>query len=201
MITNRFMRTTDLNDVVSTHLASFQGFFLSFLGPAFLKELYAGTLADASGIAIVAQTGEKIQGFVAGTDNPQGFYKRLLRQRGLHFARASMVPMLRNPTIMPRLLRAFSRSAGEDVHDNCATLMSIAVAPEAQGQGIGQLLVRAFLEEAGKRGVECVNLTTDQENNDAVNTFYQKVGFYLSSQFITPEGRKMNEYMLELPLP
>ncbi len=85
------------------------------------------------------------------------------------------------------------------MHENCATLMSVAVAPDAQGGGIGKLLINAFLAEAKNRGVQQVNLTTDKVNNESVNAFYQKLGFNKIASFTTPEGREMNEYLIEIP--
>jgi len=76
--------------------------------------------------------------------------------------------------------------------------MSIAVLPERQGQGIGQALVRAFLSEAARRGLNKVNLTTDRVANDAANVFYQRLGFVCRRHFVTPEGRQMNEYVIDL---
>ncbi len=76
--------------------------------------------------------------------------------------------------------------------------MSIAVSPDAEGKGIGGLLVKAFCAEMGKRGAPTVCLTTDKENNDRTNRFYQKQGFHLSRSFVTPEGRAMYEYVLDL---
>jgi ribosomal protein S18 acetylase RimI-like enzyme len=76
--------------------------------------------------------------------------------------------------------------------------MSVAVAPEAQGQRMGQVLVKAFLEEAVRRGLKHVDLTTDKNNNDSVNQFYQRMGFRVSRTFVTPEGREMNEYVIDV---
>ena len=39
-----------------------------------------------------------------------------------------------------------------------------------------------------------INLETDAEGNDGVNRFYVKNGFKLEREFITAEGRRMNEY-------
>ena len=73
-------------------------------------------------------------------------------------------------------------------------LFSIGVLPELQGAGAGKLLVNGFLREAGNRGCKRVFLTTDRDENDAVNLFYQKLGFSIERQYETPEGRRMNEY-------
>lgn len=195
------MKPEHVRQVVAVHLRSFPGFFLTFLGPAFLSELYHGIIADRSGLAYVYQTQEAILGLVAGTDSPTGFYRRLLRQRWWRFAWAAALPVLKKPSIIPRLLRAFSRGNAEDVHEDCATLMSIAVAPEAQGQGVGQALVHAFLREATRRGLAQVNLTTDRLNNEGTNRFYQNLGFAIQQTYTTPEGREMNEYVLDLEQP
>jgi len=193
------MQALDVVEVVQVHLQSFPGFFLTFLGQHFLSELYRGILEDASGIAYVYRSPERLLGFVAGTGQPQGFYIRLLRQRWLRFAWSAAWPAIQKPSIIPRLLRAFSRDRAEDVHENCATLMSIAVAPQAQGQGVGQALILAFLQECARRGIPKVNLTTDALDNDPVNRFYVNSGFTLQQSFLTPEGRKMNEYVITLP--
>ena len=190
----RAMDINDVNAVVKVHLSSFQGFFLTFLGRQFLSELYAGIVADYTGIAFVYREESCVLGFVAGTSQPAGFYSHLLHRRWWRFALASLIPILKNPLIIPRLLRAFSRNHAEDVHENCATLMSIAIAPEAQGRGMGQALVQVFLQESARRDVKQVNLTTDALDNEAANRFYQKLGFTLQQVFTTPEGREMNEY-------
>ena len=198
LITIRATQQQDLDIVVGVHLKSFQGFFLSFLGFAFLKEFYAGILRDATGIHYLAEIEGKIQGFVAGTTQPAGFYRRLLAQRWWAFGLAAQPAVFKNPRIVPRLLCAFQKSAENASLKDTATLMSIAVLPEAQGNGVGKALVEAFLFEAQRRGCRYVNLTTDAISNDAVNDFYQRQGFHLARKFETPEGRLMNEYMIAL---
>lgn len=194
----REMCENDLRSVVNVHLRSFQGFFLSFLGPKFLHELYAAILTDRSGIAYVCEGESMIVGFVVGSDQPRGLYRRLFYRRGWRFAFASLSPALRNPAIIPRLFRAMSRQGGSDIHDDCATILSIAVLPEAQGKGIGKKLLVEFFREAARRNLSQVNLITDRENNDRVNRFYLSMGFTLWSTFVTPEGRQMNEYQIDL---
>ena len=193
------MATADVSAVVQVHLDSFRGFFLTFLGPAFLRELYVATLADSSGIGFVAEDGKGICGFVTGTAQPSGFYRRLLRRRWWRFALAAVLPVLKRPSIITRLLRAFSMPEQATQQEGRGTLMSIAVLPETQGNGIGQALVRAFLEAAAQRGLRQVDLTTDRDGNEATNRFYQNLGFVCERTFVTPEGRAMNEYVISLP--
>jgi len=193
----RLMKPSDVDAVVKVHTQAFHGFFLTFLGAAFLRELYSGLLLDASGIAYVYDDGA-VRGFVAGTDNSAGFYMRLLRQRWWRFGLASVGAILRRPSIIPRLLRAVRVPAQDTLHERRGILMSIAVYPDFQGKHCGSCLVNAFLSAALQRNLAEVILTTDQDNNERANYFYQKLGFELARSFITPEGRRMNEYIIDL---
>jgi ribosomal protein S18 acetylase RimI-like enzyme len=189
----------DISAIVGVHLRSFPGFFLTFLGSAFLAEFYSGILADRSGIALVAEIDRQIVGFVVGTSQPAGFYRRSLQRRWWRFALAAVLPAIKQPSIITRLLRALSMPEQATQQKGRGTLMSIAVLPEAQGEGIGQALVRAFLGEAGRCGLRQVDLTTDRDGNEATNRFYQNLGFVCERATVTPEGRAMNEYVVSLP--
>jgi colanic acid biosynthesis glycosyl transferase WcaI len=193
------MAAGDVSAVVDVHMKAFPGFFLTFLGTGFLRELYRGIVTDPSGVAFVAESGASVVGFVAGTTEPAGFYKRLMKRRLLVFALHSAVAVLRRPSAARRLLRALARpgeasggAAGR------AELMSIAVLPSARGAGFGVRLIDAFVAGAEDRGSTAVFLTTDAIDNDAVNALYAHRGFVLSRTFSTPEGRKMNEYRKEI---
>lgn len=193
------MELKDVAVVVNTHQASFPGFFLSFLGARFLSLYYKGVLDAPEGISLVCTgTGGEPVGFVAGTTDPRGFYTRLLKRDWLRFSLASVGAILRKPTIVPRIARAVAHPGRNPVGKDVAGLYSIGVLPEAQGTGVGKVLVKAFLAEARGRGCRKVFLTTDRDGNDAANAFYRKMGFRVERQFVTPEGRAMNEYRFDL---
>lgn len=194
----RRMTAADLDTVGRLHLESFPGFFLSFLGHSFLRQLYTGVLNDNSGIAFVSEIKGRLTGFVAGTAQPAGFYRRLLTGSWWRFAIASLPPILRRPTIIPRLFRALTMPSRATSGERRGLLMSVAVLPAAQGSGVGCKLVRRFLDEAKQRGLNSVELTTDKMNNDGANRFYQNLGFVYVRAYTTPEGREMNEYEIEL---
>ncbi len=192
------MQTSDVNAVVDVHLQAFQGFFLSFLGRAFLRELYLAVAADPSRISYVYEESGRLRGFVVGTDEPPGFYRRLLNQRWWRFGLASVGAVLRRPAIVLRLVRALHMPHQVTLAEKSALLMSIAVAPDMQGRGIGRSLVETFLQEAAHRNLKKVVLTTDRLNNDTGNSFYCGLGFTCARAFVTPEGRAMNEYEIIL---
>ena len=192
---------TDVPQVVRLHISSFPGFFLSFLGPRFLR-LYYESIADYSqALGLVyrlEEPGQPIVGFVCGTLGPARFYSYLIRTRLLRFALAAAGAALRKPSIVPRLVRALTYpSQTTSAHDS-ATLTSIAVDPEVQQRGVGSALMKAFLEAMRARGVRSVYLTTDRDHNQPVNDFYRRHGFRIHQQYVTPEGRAMNEYLIEL---
>ncbi len=192
------MQASDVNAMVDVHLQAFQGFFLSFLGQAFLRELYSAIAADPSRISYVYEESGQLRGFVAGTDEPPGFYRRLLNQRWWRFGLTSVGAMLRRPAIIPRLVRALRMPHQAAPVERNALLMSIAVTPGMQGRGVGRSLVEVFLQEAAQRNLKKVVLTTDRLNNEMANSFYCGLGFTCARMFVTPEGRAMNEYEILL---
>jgi ribosomal protein S18 acetylase RimI-like enzyme len=194
----RPMAPSDLDMLVTIHLASFPGFFLTFLGQDFLALLYQNIQRDLDGIVLVAAGNDRIEGFVAGVTRQTGFYRRLVEKHKWAFASATLGAVLRRPTILPRVLRALRRPEDAQQAAAEACLMSIAVRPESQGRGIGKELVEAFCRELAERGAKAVCLTTDRDHNDGVNRFYQKLGFTVGRSYVTPEGRHMNEYVLSL---
>jgi colanic acid biosynthesis glycosyl transferase WcaI len=185
--------------VVQVHLAAFPNFFLTFLGPRFLKEFYNSFTVDSAGIGFVAQESQtkEIYGVIVGPFNPAGYFRRLLKRRWWAFCVASLTAILKKPSVIKRLFRAvFYRGDTPAKVVGLALLSSIAVSPDIQAQGLGSSLVHAFIEEIKQRGGRGVFFTTDAEGNDKVNHFYEKIGFLLESCYATPEGRQMNRYVL-----
>jgi ribosomal protein S18 acetylase RimI-like enzyme len=193
----RRLNLLDIDKIVDVHLRSFPGFFLSFLGPRFLKLFYLGLYKANEGIIFVYVNEDNAPiGFVVGAINPSGFYSRLLKRDWLRFACASVIPILKKPLIFGRIARALYYPANNPIGENVAGLFSIGVSPETKRAGIGKLLVKAFLEEAKNRGCKKVYLTTDSDNNEIVNKFYLGIGFTLGRQFEPFKGRRMNEYWI-----
>ena len=76
------LQTRHIPSVVCTLLTAFSGFFLSFLGPRFLKEFYAAFVHEDNSIGlVVVDAGDQIAGAVVGTLQPSGFFRRLLKRR------------------------------------------------------------------------------------------------------------------------
>ncbi len=188
----------DIPQIVAAHVRGFAGFFLTFLGNDFLALLYRSLLADRDGIVFVWEEAGRVAGFVAGTTDQVGFYRRMLTRRLFAFGWIVAGVLLRRPGITPRVLLALGRPAQARRESARASLMSIAVRPEDEGRGIGQALVRAFAAELTGRGVRAYCLTTDRDHNERAHRFYQQLGFRRVNEHATREGRVKSEYLMKL---
>ncbi len=203
MIEFRKGRPDDLRAVVRIHRQAFAGFFLTRLGPGFLAKYYRLVLERPDGILLVALNDGDLAGFVAGFASPARFYGEM-KKRKLSFALAAIPALLRAPGIWPRLLldfREVRNSAGPALaqEPGRGELASIGVAPPWSGRGIGRGLLAAFIARSKELGLNAITLTTDADNNDAVNEFYRQARFHLERTFTQKDGRRMNEYRLDIP--
>jgi ribosomal protein S18 acetylase RimI-like enzyme len=193
----------DLPRMVAVHQGAFPGFFLTLLGPRFLGELYAGFLTAGNSICYVADERGECLGFVVGTTEPAGFFKRLLARRWHAFLYAGLSPLMRHPvSVSQRFLAAlFFRGDLPALITGATLLSSLAVHSLAKGKGVGLALVEKFCAEAVARGSNCIYLVTDEDNNHRVNSFYRKCGFSLDGSSRRMSGRVMNRYLRSAALP
>ena len=195
------IKTVHVQQVVDVHMQAFPEFFLTFLGPKFLREFYNSFSYESTGIGFVAEdaeTGDAL-GVIVGPLVPDGYFKRLLQRRWWAFCLASAIAIFKRPIIIKRLFRALFYRGESPSGPQRALLSSIAISPQSQGHGIGQALVKTWVEEVKRRGCTGCYLTTDANDNDKINSFYQKLGWNIESTYTTPEGRVMNRYILDLP--
>jgi GNAT superfamily N-acetyltransferase len=193
------MTSQHIPAVVKAHVASFPGYILSFLGPRFLSLYYSGVHSAPEGISFVYLNAAGVPvGFVVGASNPRGFFSKLLKRDWLRFSLASVGAIFSRPSVLTRIARLLFHPEDHPVGADVACLLYIGILPELQGTGIGQVLLKAFLHEALTRGCRRVVLSAYRDNNEAVNSFYQKMGFRIEQQWVTPEGHCMNEYWIDL---
>jgi ribosomal protein S18 acetylase RimI-like enzyme len=184
------------------HLAAFPGFFLSRLGAGFLRQLYRTFVCDPDGVCVVAERqmesgGEEIVGFIAGTTAPASLFRRALVNRGVLFALAATGALVRHPVLVgKRLIAAIWYRGDSPPHQPSAALLSsLAVVPSVRQLGIGRTLVAAFCAATRQAKLRYVYLTTDQEDNEAVNRFYHSLGFEVSATTTRGDGRTMNTFL------
>lgn len=178
---------------------AFPSFFLTFLGPSFLRHFYRSFIEDPAGIGFVSVDSQnKVVGVIVGPLVPDGYFKRLLKRKWWAFCLASMKAVLKKPSICKRLFRAVFYRGEAPTGPGRALLSSIAVSPDCQKGGVGRALVNRWVQEVVKRGGTGCFLTTDADGNEAVNAFYQKLGWKIEASYATPEGRRMNRYVYDI---
>ncbi len=184
-----------ISRIVEVHIKAFPDFFLTQLGKKFLSTLYCAYLEDEnSGIIIALDDSKVVRGFIAYSKNYSEFYKQLMKKHLFEFGISSMVAVFRHPSFIKRLLGAFSKSDEVKRKESYVELASIGVDPETMNCGIGSGLISYLKRIVDYDKYDYISLETDAQNNDSVNQFYQKNGFVLDRQYVTPQGRKMNEY-------
>jgi len=193
----------DVARLVGIHEKSFPRFFLTQLGPKFLRALYAGMIESRHGVVIVAEynrPGDELEkvtglvGFAAGSPNQATLYRELRNHHLGAFGLAAAIAAVRNPDWTFRLLRAIGRPREAEAMSSPACLMSIAVDSMSRTNGVGGELVRQFESKLAALGCSDYCLTTDQEHNGPVRTFYERLGLSVMRETTTREGRLMLEY-------
>lgn len=183
-----------INDIVSIHLNTFAGFFLTFLGRGFLNLMYRSYAEYNDSGILVAFEEEKPVGFLAYSGDLNGLYKYMIKKRLILFAWYSLGAFFRKPTVFMRLVRAFLKPSESKREEKYVELASIGVAPNVKSKGIGSQLIDALKAQVDFEKYVYITLETDAVNNDGANHFYKKNGFVIEREFETNEGRKMYEY-------
>ena len=196
----RAMTEADIDSVVEIHQKAFQGFFLEQMGTPFIKAYYRIVLAFSGSIAhVYLGRSSSIEGFVVGFIGPIAFYKKLKRS-GLQLIAPILYGVILNLKLVGRIFENIKRVSASDserspafIDKDTVELSSIAVSSPADG--IGSILLDAFVKEAWSRNMSTITLTTDFENNELVNKFYIKHGFEKTG-LETRKGRKLCRYIL-----
>ena len=181
--------------LVQIHMQTFRGFFLTFMGKGFLKNMYQSYCAHTKSSLLGAfdENGELV-GFLAYSKDMSGLYKYMIKRKLIPFAWYSLGAFLRKPKVFMRLIRAFLKPSESAREENYIELSSIGVDPTVKSKGIGSQLIAKLKEKEKASGSLYIGLETDAEDNAAANAFYVKNGFVLHHTFVTKEKRKMNEY-------
>lgn len=183
-----------IDDIVSIHLDTFQGFFLSFMGRGFLKLMYCSYVEHINSGILVSFENEKPIGFLAYSSNLSGLYKYMLKKKVIQFAWYSVGAFLRKPSVFMRLVRAFLKPSEAKRKEKYIELASIGVTPNAKSKGVGSQLIETLKSMVNFNEFAYIKLETDAINNEVANHFYLKNGFIIEKEFETSEGRKMFEY-------
>ena len=199
MISYRFAKIEDANQIADIHLQAFEDFFLTSLGLGFLKLYYKSAINFKGATTICAiNENNKIIGFSMGSIISTNFHKKLILSNKLGFFIRVIIILFSNPKALNRLKKNLQKKADPNDDGDYAELLSIGVLPEFKGLGVGKGLLIEFERAVLNAGAKRISLTTDIEKNQNVVNFYFSMKFKVYYEFITYPNRKMYKLIKNL---
>lgn len=183
-----------INDIVTIHLNTFTGFFLTFMGRGFLNQMYTSYCDYEEAGLLVAEEDGKAIGFLAYSSNFSGLYKFMIKTRLIRFGWYSIGAFFRRPSAFMHIISAFLKPGEAKREEKYVELSSIGVDSNIKSKGIGSLLIDSLKRKVDFTKFAYINLETDAVDNEGAIHFYEKNGFVRERMFETDEGRKMYEY-------
>lgn len=183
-----------INDIVTIHLNTFTGFFLTFMGRGFLNQMYRSYCNHGESGLLVAEDNGKAIGFLAYSGNFSGLYKFMIKTRLISFGWYSIGAFFRRPSAFMHIIKAFFKPSEVKREEKYVELSSIGVDPTVKSTGVGSLLIDELKTIIDFDKYAYITLETDAINNDGPIHFYEKNGFVRERMYETDEGRKMYEY-------
>ena len=170
----RPMRSDDAPTVARLHVTHLAG-LLHELGPAVAARFYRQALLMPETVALVLGEAEA-RGFVFGTMEADGFYRRVLRSAPLGLGLPVALRVLGRPRLLRSLLAPALPASGPE-------LLFVALAPAHRGAGDGGRLLRAFEAELRRRGADHYELSVECANERAV-AVYEHLGLQRAGDLV-----------------
>jgi ribosomal protein S18 acetylase RimI-like enzyme len=207
------MLRQDLPEVAALHLQALPPSFFASLGPRFLRRYYESFLVSPHGIGLVATREGRMCGFVIGSADAADHSAWVVRHCGLRLAAAALVAMLLRPRVLAHFLatrgarytrgvyrrlrhQADGEAAGAVRSDQPAVLAHVAVHSAWRRKGLGEVLVRAFEQEARARGGRTVELVT-LDGPEGAGRFYERLGYVTDRVRRDDDGRRWRYFRSE----
>ena len=80
-----------INEIVKIHLMTFDGFFLTFLGEGFLRQMYTAYTCHSGSDILINVDENRVNGFLAYSENLSDLYKYMIKHHLIPFAWYSFV--------------------------------------------------------------------------------------------------------------
>jgi ribosomal protein S18 acetylase RimI-like enzyme len=192
----RPMQDKDAVAVARLHAQSITEGFLGKLGRRFLRQLYLGIAHDEGSRVLVAEEKQAVAGFCAYSRDVAAMYRRVLRARVFRLAWGSL-PRSLNPAVIKEVFDTLRYPAKQSAKRlPAAEILSIAVAADARGTGVGKRLLHEVIELARREGQPAIKVLAGAKLEGA-NRFYRAGGFDLATQIIQ-HGEPLNVYVKQL---
>lgn len=168
--------------------------FLSQLGRPFLELLYRELIRSDKAVCLVAEDKGLIIGYVCGCENTRSFYRDFLRRKFLS-AGAKLFFKALKPATARGVFEHLRGARQAEAPGSLPTpeLISLAVARQFRGAGIGGYLVAALASELDRRAIAEFKVVVGSSLL-AANAFYKKMGFELVGKTEIHAGQVSNVF-------
>lgn len=146
--------------------------FLTAFPLSFIEKFYKAQLTKEQNLFIGSFEGDRLEGFVFGTDHVDELYNSFIAENKLYFLRNVARTFLLHPRYLLLFSAKFFKKAY--VSDCKRQLVYITIDKKIGKKGIGSKLLHAFDESWKKFGYYELEVESD---NPAFN-FYKKNGFF-----------------------
>lgn len=192
-IETRHAQTSDLGDVVETHLSAFPDSFMSLLGSRFLFGYYQTLLATPGALFVVGVAEQDLVGFAAGCDDSTILHRRIRKNPSLVLGAARQLAFsgrLRSRIVdrARQNVRSATVNASVD-YPGFHEISSVAVSSKQQGRGVGGRVLSSYLSQLSPT-LPGVFITTDADDDDVIR-FYERFEFCVDAKFVQPPDRQM----------
>ena len=144
MVTIREVKSDEkkiIDEIVTIHLNTFTGFFLTFMGRGFLRQMYQSYCDHEESGLLVAEGDGKTVGFLAYSSDFSGLYKFMIKTRFVQFGWYSMGAFFRRPSAFLHIIKAFLKPSEVKRKEKYVELSSIGVDPNVKSKGVGSKLI------------------------------------------------------------
>lgn len=202
----RRMTLADLPFVLDTHRSYFPDNLVGRLGAGFLKRYYQCFLSGEHAVATIAECDGETCGYLTGIVDVHRHRRFVMERHGRSMALLALRGLIPHPVLAVALLvrrsqtlarRAIRRDTGSQRADRVAVLSHVAVSADTRGLGIGEAMIRDFLERARAASAVRACLAT-RDGPDGAGQYYEQRGWYLISARQTVDGRPIRLYEIDL---
>lgn len=191
MVTIREVKSDEkkiIDEIVTIHLNTFTGFFLTFMGRGFLRQMYQSYCDHEESGLLVAEGDGKTVGFLAYSSDFSGLYKFMIKTRLVQFGWYSMGAFFRRPSAFLHIIKAFLKPSEVKRKEKYVELSSIGVDPNVKSKGVGSKLIEKLKKLVDFEEFAYITLETDAVNNEGAIHFYEKNGFIRESHGMWNSG-------------
>ncbi|MEI7849248.1 MAG: GNAT family N-acetyltransferase [Chloroflexota bacterium] len=180
------LNSDEIDKLADLHI-SVMHTLLSDLGKPIVLRYYqlAHKHPDVIGLCALSDDGD-ILGWATGSANPADVNKQLRLPLPWFFSQLLRLVFSHPGIILDLIGSLISTSKANQIKADQLELTYIGIANDAQGRGMGKLLLNAFLEAAHQANYKSIALSVETENMAAIS-LYSHSGFAITQTF--REGR------------